>query len=268
MNFYFAAVGIIFVSGCKQTEKIEVKTFKLPVVINSGYQDTSQARLFLEQEVSQVFPRFVGKFKFADTIDINREKRDTAMYKDFLHEGSGRRASATIDVNGFELFVDYSKTLKYKRHYEFEPTYNAYYPVYFVNSTSSDKLFLGKDSYAFGIQEAVDTTGWDTWKPIEGKGFDFCGNGHWGLIVHPQEFVVILMQKYKGDFETGLRVRFAIGESRYVSKPYPGFINQKQFELKPDSYLYERLQETNGGAASYLFYGYSPDFDDWVVKAF
>jgi len=145
---------------------------------------------------------------------------------------------------------------------------NEYYPVFFVNSTPSDKLFLGKDRYVFGIQEAFDTCDFGSWLPIEGRGFDFCGNGYWKLVVHPEEFVIVLMRKYKGGFETGVRVRFQLGESLYVSKPYKGVINEKQFLVEDSSYFDDRLKETDGRAANWLFYGAVPKEEEWVVKTF
>jgi len=143
-----------------------------------------------------------------------------------------------------------------------------YYPVYFVNSNNSDKIFFIKDKYAFGIQEALEKKKFGNWLPIESRGFDFCGNGYSGLIVHPQEFVVILMKKYDGDLETAMRARFQVGENIIVSKPFKGRINKNQFKIKDSSYIQGRLQKTNGKAASWLFYNAVPKEEEWVVKTF
>ena len=87
------------------------------------------------------------------------------------------------------------------------------------------------------------------------------------MIVAPYEFVLVLMRKYEGDTETGLRVRFEIGESIYVSKAFLGKVNAKQFQIEDSSYLEKRLQETDGKAAAWLFYGAVPRENEWVVIA-
>ena len=78
----------------------------------------------------------------------------------------------TLDVTGFEIIVDYEKNIAFRR-YDFEDTVGVYFPVYIVNSTSSDKVLLGKDSYVFGLQEALDEDRRQRWRPIESRGFDF-----------------------------------------------------------------------------------------------
>lgn len=136
--------------------------------------------------------------------------------------------------------------------------------LYFLSILQkSDKIFLGKDSYIMGIQEAIREEKWKRWRPIEARGFDFCGNGSWGMIVHPNEFVVVLMNKYKGGFPTQLRVRYVMGNNIFVSKPFFGSIDSSQFHIKDSSYVKRQLQRTKGRAAQSLFYGAEPREEDW-----
>lgn len=164
--------------------------------------------------------------------------------------------------------MDYESSVKYNRNYQNDSTLYDHYPVYFVNSTNTDKVFFGKDSYAFGIQEAIAKEKYIIWRPIEGRGYDFCGNGHWGLIVHPREFVLVLMRKYEGDYETELRVRFKVDENIVISRPFKGRINVSQFSVRDGSYIEKELQETDGKAATWLFYGSHPKEEEWVMKTY
>jgi hypothetical protein len=261
----FVLLGIL-TQGCVERPSESPRIFHPPIVDNTAVSDTVSTVPYNAEYVSEVFPTFVGKYRFADSIDINPAKRDTTMYKDFLFRYSRVRYKDSLDVNGFEVIPDYNTTVKYNRYKE-SPLYE-HYPVYFVNSTNTDKVFLGKDSYAFGIQEARGYGEYAGWQPLEGRGFDFCGNGRWGLIVRPQEFVVVLMRKYQGDFNTQVRVRFRLGETTYVSAPFLGKVNSEQFRLRDSSYLQSRLQETDGKAAAWLFYGAVPEEAEWAVKTF
>ena len=252
------------ISCQSNNDKNELAVFKAPQIINTQFNDSIESIPYQAKSITEVFPTFVGKFKFQEEIDINPAKRDTTIYKDFFNEYTRRGLRDSLDVNGLELVVDYDNSVKYNKYGDTSLYDN--YSVYFVNSTNTDKVFYGKDSHVFGIQEAIDNSKYGEWRPIEGRGFDFCGNGHWGLIVHPQEFVLVLMRKYEGDYETKLRVRFEVGNNIFVSRPFKGRINENQFTIQDSSNLEQILQETDGKAATWLFYGAVPK--EWVVKIF
>lgn len=266
-RFCFYLFIVISLLGCVET-KDKGFVFKLPVVINSQFTENDSSFAFNADHVESVFPVFAGKYAFADTIDISPWKIDSSRSDNYSRRVDTSLDYSAMDVNGFELLVDYNATVKYNEFFCCGPPFMEYYPVYFVNTTSSNKIFLGKDGYVFGIQEAYNAPKYGEWKPIEGRGFDFCGNGHWRLAVKPGEFVVVLMRKYEGEFTTGLRVRVKQGESIYVSKPYEGVVNKKQFNIKDSSYFHQRLIETNGNAANWLFYGAVPEEEEWAVKSF
>lgn len=259
----------VFISCQTDLDNPEIYEFVKPKIVNTQFDDSVKSTKFKAGFVSGVFPSFVGKYSFTNRIDINPQKRDTTIFEDFFREYSYIELEDSIDVNGFELIVDYEQSVMYDEYsymYPDSDSFYEYYPVYFVNSTKTDKMFFGKDRYAFGIQEAFDND--SNWRPIEKRGFDFCGNGHWGLVVHPNEFVVVLMRKYEGVFKTGIRVRFVLGESVYVSKPFEGTINPNQFNVQDSLYL-EKLRERIGNAATWLFYGYPLQKEkEWSVKAF
>ena len=237
--------------GCSP-KKVEEKYFHLPYVYNSKVSGSTHKQFFKVDFLVEDFPVFMGKYKFSDTIDINPLKMDTSFLKDFKSEYEYRNIVDSLEVNGFELKTDYAQTVYHNRYSD--TIMGAYYPVYFINSTRTNKVFLGKDSYAFGIQEAEDTSEYPRWRPIESRGWDFCGNGNWALVVKPGEFVVVLMKKYEGEYLTNLRVRFALGPNVYVSPPFAGRINKNQFYFHKDS----NLKSTNGNYSFSVFYGAVP----------
>jgi hypothetical protein len=250
--------------GCQSsTEEKGLGVFKPPKILTSQFSDSLTSIPYEAESVTEVFPNVIGKFKLQDEIDINPDKRDASDYKDFYYRDFRRHENDSLAISGLELAVDYSTTVKYNGGVLSDSILYDHYPVYFINSTTTDKVLYGKDSYLFGIQEALDQARYRQWWPIEGRGFDFCGNGHWELVVHPQEFVLALMKKYAGDCETDMRVRFAIGDYIIVSRPFKGIMNESQFSIEEDSYVGFNLRDSDAKALSWLFYGAVPKEDEW-----
>lgn len=225
-------------------ESLTVPKFRMPILKVATYNNRPKT-CFTAKSITRVFPKVVGKFKFADTVSVYKDKVETG-WRMRIPEDS------LPDFNGFEMKVDYKQDI-YLPQYSRDTLY-AYYPVYFINSTQTNKVFFGKDSYTFGIQEALQ--GYSDWLPIECRGYSFCGNGYWQMIVEPGEFVLVLMRKYKGEETTQLRVKFRIGASTYVSKSFEGQISPEQRYLK-DDYALEHLIKSRGKSERYMFYGNS-----------
>ena len=260
----FLLSSYLFICCNKKDIETEKNEFKLPVVINSELFERDSIKKY-EHEVNYLtsaYPTFIGKFKFNDTIDINPKKKDTSIYKS---DSAIFEDVKKISKSGLELIVDYETTV-YHNWFGFESkAYLNFYPIYLVNSTNTNKIIFGKDSHVFGIQEAQDKENYNSWKPIEAKGWDFCGNGHWNLVIRPKEFGLVLMPKYKGDYKTKLRARIKNGNNIIVSNSYDGVINKSQFRIKDSTYIQRRLKESNGLDAFSLFYGAVPYKEDWVV---
>ncbi len=264
----FCICSISFFSCDKpKSAKIKRLEFHKPVIKQSEITDS--VKYLPSDSLEQADPIFLGKYKFTDSLFVSGDRfadrqRDSSIYRDFIDEHIVWR-SDSLYSDGFELYPDYSAAIKY-RHYEKE--YNFYYPLYIVNQTPKNKIFIGKDSHVFGLQEARHKDG--NWYPIEVKGYDFCGNGYWGLIVHPREFITVLLPKYNGDFETQIRIRLKIGDNTYVTKPFIGKINSSQFYLRRnDKWYLESL-----GSIYTFFYGTLPiqarnkKFSEHVVTAY
>lgn len=254
----------LFVACKKQDNQHTLMEFRLPKIENSELGNNESIR-FKATGISDVFPRFNGKYMFSDSIDINPKARNEFQKSDYVKHYGVIKSTDSLDVNGFDFITDYNSTVGFCEHPEIDSTILEYYPIYFVNSTGNSKLFPVKDSYIYGIQEAKSLEPGYKWRPIESRGFDFCGNGHWGIKVHPNEFVLALMRKYEGDFQTDIRVRVKVGESIYVSKPFVGEINKNQFAINDNDYIKKQLRKTNGESSSWMFYGSMPNPKQWAT---
>ncbi|MGI4863380.1 MAG: hypothetical protein ACRYFZ_05605 [Janthinobacterium lividum] len=194
----------------------------------------------------------------ADSLVLERPlSASSADWLRYFAPMQAAQDSSMLNTDGLELFVDYQHPVAYQK--DVPPELRAHFPaqrvlpVYVVNTTAHTKLLAGKDSWVFAIQEAQDRQG--QWRPIESRGPDYCGNGHWLLQVHSQQLVLFLVQQYQGPFATRLRVRLQNGESRYVSAPYPGRIQEQQF-LVPVAEQQQLVH--NRATVDRLYYGAEP----------
>lgn len=235
------------------------QNFRLPVIVEKPTGDTIE---YLKADfISEVYFTFAGKSKFTDTLLLDNGflLRDTTFEKDVIREYSCPAPGDSLATDGFQIFPDYNTSIHYKEEYMPNAFCYCYFPVYVVNETSTTKVFIGKDSHVFGIQEAIDRTdGWNHWHPIEGEGFDFCGNGYFGLKVHPGEFVMFLVPKYQGEERDLMRIRLEIGESLYISRSYEGTFSVRQFNI-PKTLRYHRyLSDPKNRLPYSSFYGAIP----------
>lgn len=237
--------------GCNSSiEKEEIQVFRLPVVFQDSI--TTHVKFIKKNWISAAWIPPIGKSEFTDSLLVPvRETIDTLTYKSRIL--TEKMDSLGLGCDGLEIYPDYSTTLS---RISFDMGRGKYYPVHLVNQTPSTKIIKGKDRHIFAIQEACNEHG--VWFPIEGKGFDFCGNGSWNLKINSKEFLTVLFPKYQGDYKTKLRVRIKNGSTVYVSQPFDGVINKNQFLLDKDHYYYNYLVENPLEAVSNWFYGAKP----------
>lgn len=253
--------------SCSKPTKREIK-FKIPVIYQNGIK--GKFILHKADSLGEVWPIFINKFKFDDSIKLIEGRfinvfRDTTDYingsrrttrKDVLDEYSYIREDDTFRTDGFQIFADYKTTLYYNDYDTFNG--NCYYPVYIVNETYNTKIFMFKDREVFAIQESKDNS--NKWRPIECEGFEWCGNGHRGLLIYPGEYVLFLLPKYEGSNSSAMRVRLRIGENIYISNTFKGSFNYNQFYMSKKLLLwrYKSLGENSINAMDYWFYGATP----------
>lgn len=226
--------------------------FSKPIISQTLYSDSIV--LFSKDFVDDYFPRYLGKYKFTDTLKIiDGRISDVANVKDYFNDRLVGQTDTTL-TDGLEIVTDYSSNVAWNYYNSINS--NCYYPVYIINQTPNKKALLGKDSHIFGLQEALDTNG--RWRPIEGRARDFCGHGYFGLNIEPKEFVTVLFPKYKGNYKTKIRVRIKNGDNIYISQSFDGLINEKQLYLEREGYFYKELAENKSSAIEHLFYGAKP----------
>lgn len=247
---------LLLMAGCSMQQNPKTTTsnrFTLPSIIQKENIDT--VKLFTAKNVYEFFPPFVGKYKFGDTVNIPRSDQSQVPEKDYLWEVQDPLNSDSLSSDGLQIIPDYKTSIAYTLYAPFN---QQFFPVYVVNETYEPKIFFGKDSHGFAIQEAIDTSDAGIWHPIEAAAFDFCGNGRFRKKINPGEFLMFLLPKYTGSDTVSLRIRFQIGESIVISKAFSGIINPKQFDIDKKSSISRELKESKGYAASYLFYGGRP----------
>jgi hypothetical protein len=213
--------------------------------------------------IGWVWPPFVGRFAFARRIALAQPDRLGNDRYDFGYPGHRALENAdSLNTDGLEVIADYGRDVVYERPGKhpaalFPP--RVTYPVYVVNSTPRNKVLYGKDRWVYAVQEAQDSTG--RWRPIESKGPDYCGNGRWALKIRPGQMAVFLADKYAGDFVTRLRVRLQNGNTRYVSAPYWGRINEQQFRVP---YWDRHALQKDLSAVDNLYFGAVPEVVDSI----
>jgi len=247
---------ILIMFGCsskKYAGNFAVGKFRIPIIIQD--KAVNRVAYFAEEDVAEIWPKFIGQFSFNDSIYFNgeSEKRESVTKDQFLWEQRALKFD-TLSSDGLQVFADYESSVIYCDK-AVDTSAHFFYPVYLVNETADPKIFIGKDSYGFAIQEALDTTGYPRWYAIEGRGFDFCGNGYFRRKILPNQFIMFLFPKYAGSETTLLRVRVKVGEDLVVSKAFSGVINPKQFNIRKGGWFYDELKETKGASANWMFYG-------------
>lgn len=222
----------------------------LPVL--ARYPTCDTMRLFEARYLSSAWTVAIGKYSAGEMVCLSQPNLRSIPEKDIIDQRYRDMAEPT-NTNSLRLVVDYGEQVYFDRYGNRE---NQFYPVFLSNSSDSIKNFYLKDDYVLALQEALDSNG--VWRPIETRTSDFCGVGHWGVKIHPGEFFVFLMGKYKGDFRTLLRVRIKSGDTIYTSDPFEGVIYYTQMTPEKGTYLEEYLENSNGENLDYVFLGARP----------
>lgn len=100
------------------------------------------------------------------------------------------------------------------------------FPVYIYNPTKNPLRIEEQDGRIMMIQEALDSNG--QWRPIEAWQFSDCGNSYGGVVLRPDYYIMIKIVKYKGSYETLLRLKMINKDEIIYSKPFRGSINLSQ----------------------------------------
>lgn len=248
------SLTLVIVFSC-QRDKVEQEQFnhfKIPKLVNPlDSLDLNKEEVWKAKSLIYSSPAFIGVFDFKDSlIYLDRDSIFPKMYARTINYSDLYPYLDSFSTNGLDLIVDNNKEIV-----QGNQSYVKSYPAYIINNSKSKKLFIGKDGHGFGIQEAkVDNY---LWRPLEMRSPDFCGNGYWGVLLAPQEYLVLLFPKCHGEFETKMRVRISNGESIYVSQPFNGSVDRSQFYLK-DTALIDYFKNGDQKSIYHSFYGADP----------
>lgn len=242
----------LFLFSCNTSDKTLDKNsndFKFPVLIyKTKFDSLYQWRA---DGINEIFPKFIGQYKFTDTVNFDNERQIRNIDEKQYRWERDVYGFDTLSSDGLQIYTDYDKTIISKLYYGATKG-SPCFPVYVVNETTKPKVFVAKDSYVFAIQEAVDTSSYNSWYAIEARGFDFCGNGYFRRKLMPMEFIVFLMPKYSGTDTTYFRTRIRNGESVIISKPYKGVFDKRQFTVTNDNIWAKELKKLD---YKWMFYG-------------
>ncbi len=207
------------------------------------------ASYFNADSITVPDPFIAGKYKFTDSIYLT----DSIFYQERFEQDFDS-LNDNYATDGLQIFTNYNSNIRYKRNNE----YKIYFPAFIVNETSNTKTLFGVSNKIDAIQEAKDSQG--IWYPIESNTYGYgCGNVYyWGLNIKPGEFLVFLMPKYEGKFETKMRLRFG-NTGIIVSNAYNGKINYNQFSIKRNKDLYEWIKPSPGKAFWFFNGSYPKD---------
>lgn len=126
-------------------------------------------------------------------------------------------------------------------------TSKEYFTAYLINASDSTLKASKQDGSLIMIQEALNEDG--TWQPIEYWVYSGCGNSYFNpLNLQPNEYLMIPIRKYSGNFETKIRLKCRFGGTMEYSRSFKGSIKKSQFKKQVNDVkgiLYE-------GPASYL----------------
>lgn len=259
----FIFIFCIYFISCKEENKALDK-FVIPRIVQTMKFDTIGNYECKFLEGTQHY--FISKYPFEKSITFLYDttngyktiKQDSTFYKDYNPDY--KSLSDSLKHDGLQVILS-NKPLSYVHRFQNQNDKiiigYEYFPCFIVNETKNDKLLEGKDGFVFAIQLAQDSN--KHWFPIEMRAMDFCGNGYFNLIIHPNEFAIIKINKYSGTYKTKLKLFLINGDCTYTSNEIDGYINYSQFYLNKKSYDYERFVKYK----SKEVYGYTlKDFEN------
>ena len=111
-NLYFIiSIISLLLFSCKEEQEV-TPVFKIPTIINNDIKDTSVIKTYKACRLTFNKPIYLGKFQFADTIDITK-KRGRQEINNIDRFSRNRRSYprdslAAISSNGFDFVIDYN----------------------------------------------------------------------------------------------------------------------------------------------------------------
>jgi hypothetical protein len=227
-DFYFSP-------ECMQRSKNEVKTLQKigeNANLNSSYK---KFNYFLESSNDLFERKNLSKYPFSGFqifVDTMNELSIESGYSNYPF------LTFWDTINNKKRFEDSLRQNIEWENWKRNKKYVKALPVYIINQTKKSIVISEQETELFLIQEALDKNG--KWKPIEYMTFSDCGDSFSEYILRPNYYLMTKVYKYKGGFETLIRIKMASDTIITYSKPFRGSINLSQFNIP-----YKRLENPN-----------------------
>lgn len=209
------------------------QAFKIPKISQHRWRQPLEA--FDLDYISKSNPfRYLGKFAFADSISIS-DDRLLWSAEDFLRYDE--LPSKEAHGSGLQVKIDPKLILCGRRNDKAK----AYLPAFIFNETPTPQYLVGMNWQPWHILEAKDQEG--NWRPIQISIPSDCGTQMGFLKLKPQEFCILNLPVFTGDFATELRLRIRNGMQIMISNSFPAQINQNQFNFSPIDPAKKQLQK-------------------------
>ena len=235
-------LNLLIITSCNnETSMCSIHRFGQTVIIDSS-ELTENLWTYDSKNRLGYFPiYYIGKA--VDTIYLGKRKiprtcygqKDYSKYKNFT----------IADSNKMKIIVDTSFSLTYNDYFyhnserqekeiiDSTKPYNCY--AIFVTNQCDSPIFVGNFSeLGYTVRQAKNELG--IWVDIETPMRYFCGTGARKIVIEPNELIVALLPRYKGDYKTECRLRFMDWKYSIYSNVFTDYIDKKQLTDSLETY--------------------------------
>lgn len=249
-KIYLSIIGMLLLISCIE-EKQNSQPFeaKKPKIFSSQIHNRS-LKLTDQNGILEASSILFGIYKGVDSIDIS-EPNQIEIQKRIRNSSISSKDS--FDVNGFEIAIDYEQTIFYDqlKDHRRSPNYHSYFPLFIINSSKQDKLFIQQEDELDVVQEAQHPNQIHEYYAI--TFLPIFGTRDIGILIRPNEYLLYFIPKFQGGITTELRLRYKTGNSTIVTKPFKGQINLNQFNTDQNAYLNDKIIKDGCDAVPWLF---------------
>lgn len=250
-------IVLLVLPGCYPNKTEKNTDFIFPKIIDT----TEVATFYFSPTEMQSAINHVGTLqKLSESADLTTSYRKFNYYSESSSDLVERKNNSKKKYYGFSIFVDTTREISMEKPSDYFPfippdieyksfkedssalryaiefelwktnkTYVKALPVYMVNQTKKSLFISEQDAQLILIQEAKNKHG--KWQPIEYFRFSSCGNSYGDYILRPNYYLMTKVYKYKGEFETLLRIKMISDTNTVYSKPFKGSVNLSQFKI-------------------------------------
>jgi hypothetical protein len=246
---------LFLLASCSNEPKKE-DHFTFPEIVDT----TEAATFYFSPQIMQSATNDVGTLqKLSEDADLTTSSHKFNYYLESSDDLPERKSKSKRTYSGFSIFVDTTREVSMEKPSDYFPfippdiRYNSFkedsaalryaiefelwkkhkmvvkaLPIYIVNRTKKSIFISEQETELMLIQEAKDKKG--KWKPIEYYRFSYCGNSYGDYVLRPNYYLMAKVFKYKGEFETLLRIKMVSDTTVIYSHPFRGSVNLSQFK--------------------------------------